>query len=59
METNVNQNDEKVYQLTENELYKLLAEAYRNGYATYEMVDAGLERYDSDGYTRWAIKGLK
>jgi hypothetical protein len=62
-----NQNtDTKKIELTEEELLTLLKEAYRNGYATYEMVDAGLEPYDADGYARWVVlkkvghdKGLK
>jgi hypothetical protein len=49
----------KKIELTTDELLNLLKEAYRNGYATYEMVDAGLERYDADGYARWVLLGLK
>ena len=49
----------KNFTLTYDELFLLLKEAYRNGYATYEMVDAGLEPYDSDGYARWFLLGLK
>jgi hypothetical protein len=55
-----NQNpDTKKIELTEEELLTLLKEAYRNGYATYEMLDAGLEPYDADGYARWVVLGLK
>jgi len=46
-------------ELTPDELLNLLEEAYRNGYATYELVDAGLEHYDADGYARWVLLGLK
>jgi hypothetical protein len=49
----------KNFTLTYDELLLLLKEAYRNGYATYEMVDAGLEPYDADGYARWVLLGLK
>lgn len=49
----------KKIELTTDELLNLLKEAYRNGYATYEMVDAGLEPYDPDGYARWVLLGLK
>jgi G3E family GTPase len=49
----------KKIELTTDELLNLLKEAYRNGYATYEMVDAGLEPYDADGYARWVLLGLK
>jgi hypothetical protein len=49
----------KKFELTTDELLNLLKEAYRNGYATYEMVDAGLEPYDADGYARWVLLGLK
>ena len=49
----------KNFTLTYDELLLLLKEAYRNGYATYEMTDAGLEPYDSDGYARWVLLGLK
>lgn len=44
--------------LTYDELMLLLKEAYRNGYAIYEMADAGLEPYDADGYARWVLLGL-
>lgn len=50
--------DEKI-ELTKGELLHLLKEAYRNGFATYEMIEAGLEPYDSDGYARWVLLGLK
>jgi len=49
----------KNFTLTYEELLLLLKEAYRNGYATYEMTDAGLEPYDADGYARWVLLGLK
>lgn len=49
----------KNFTLTYNELLLLLKESYRNGYATYEMTDAGLEPYDADGYARWVLLGLK
>jgi hypothetical protein len=49
----------KKIELTTDEFLNLLKEAYRNGYATYEMVDAGLEPYDADGYARWVLLGLK
>jgi hypothetical protein len=45
--------------LNYDELLLLLKEAYRNGYAIYEMADAGLEPYDADGYARWVLLGLK
>ena len=49
----------RTYQLTEYELTRLLMEAYRNGFSTYEMVEAGLESYDLEGYAKWVIYGLK
>ena len=49
----------KNFTLTYDELLLLLKEAYRNGYATYEMTDAGLEPYNADGYARWVLLGLK
>lgn len=49
----------KNFTLTYDELLLLLKEAYRNGYATHEMTDAGLEPYDADGYARWVLSGLK
>jgi len=48
----------KIFTLTYDELHLLLKEAYRNGYATYEMTDAGLEPYDAEGYARWALLGV-
>ena len=47
------------FTLTYDELLLLLKEAYRNGYATYEMTAAGLERYDDDGYARWVLLGME
>lgn len=49
----------KKIELTTDEFLNLLNEAYRNGYATYERVDAGLEPYDADGYARWVLLGMK
>ena len=49
----------KNFTLTYDELLLLLKEAYRNGYSTYEMADAGLERYDDDGYARWVLLGME
>jgi hypothetical protein len=46
------------FELTYEELLVLLKEAYRNGFATSDMVEAGLEPYDSDGYARWVLLGL-
>ena len=47
------------FTLTYDELLLLLKDAYRNGYATYEMTDAGLEPYDADGYARWILLGME
>ena len=49
----------KKYEFTYDELLNLLKESYRNGYASYEMVDAGLERYEGEDYAKWIILGLK
>lgn len=58
MENNTNKVEDKKIEITYDELLALLKEAYRNGYATYEMVDAGLEPYDPDGYARWVLLGI-
>ena len=47
------------FEFTEEELSLLLQEAYRVGFATFEMVDAGLETYDKKRYADWAILGIK
>lgn len=44
--------------LSSDELYKLLIDAYRNGYASYEIIEAGLEPYDADGYANWILLSL-
>ncbi len=49
----------KNFTFTYDELFLLLKEAYRNGYAIYEIADAGLEPYDADGYARWVLLGLR
>ena len=51
-------NTDKKIELTTDELLNLLKEAYRNGYATYEMVDSGLEPYNADGYARWVLLSI-
>ena len=48
----------KNFNLSYDELLNLLKEAYRNGYAIYEMADSGLEPYDADGYARWILLGM-
>lgn len=52
-------NTDVKYELTFDELLELLQEAHRNGFASYETVEAGLEPYDSEGYARWVVLGLK
>jgi len=42
-------------ELTYEQLFELLKEAYRTGYFTYEHTDAGLEVYDAEGYVRWVL----
>lgn len=49
----------KKFNLTSKELTEIIKEAYRNGYAKHEMVEAGLESYDADGYARWAMLSIK
>jgi hypothetical protein len=49
----------KKIELTSDELINLLKQAYKNGYETYQMADAGLEPYDADGYARWVLLGLR
>ena len=49
----------KTFTLTYDELYSLLKEAYRHGYATYDIADAGLEPFDSDGYARSILSLIK
>jgi len=49
----------KKFNLTSKELTEVIKEAYRNGYAKYEMVEAGLETYDADGYARWSMLSIK
>jgi len=51
--------EEEKFELTFDELLNLLKESYRNGYSIYEKVEAGLEPFDSDGYSRWAILCFK
>lgn len=49
----------KVYIFNHQQLMDQLKEAYRNGFATAEMVEAGLETYDALGYALWTIASLK
>jgi hypothetical protein len=59
MKIEIKKADSKKIELTTDEFLSLLKEAYRNGYAIYEMSEAGLEPYDADGYARWVLLGLK
>lgn len=47
--------EDKIITLSYDELFILLKEAYRHGYATYESVDAGLEPYDPKGYAGYVL----
>lgn len=49
---------EKKYILTEDDIFALLKEAYRHGFSTSDMVEAGLERYDAEGYAAWIVRSL-
>lgn len=49
---------ENKIELTQQELYNIIKEAYRNGYSQYEIVEAGLEPLDIDGYVRYVMKNL-
>jgi hypothetical protein len=42
-------NTEKKYVLTSEDIFILVKEAYRHGFSTCEMVEAGLEGYDAEG----------
>jgi len=50
---------QKRFELTYDELFILLKEAYHNGYLAYEIVEAGLEPYDANGYARWILLRVK
>lgn len=50
---------EEEIKLTTDELIELLRSAYYTGYATYEIVEAGLESYDSESYARYVVQKLK
>jgi len=45
--------------ITRTELISLLAEAYRSGYAIYEIHEAGLEPYDPVTYAQWVVNSVK
>jgi len=38
-----------------SDLKNIIMNAYKHGYSTYEMVDAGLEPYDADNYANWIL----
>ena len=59
MNINSKEKTDKHFLFTEDELISALKDAYRHGYATYEVVNAGLEPYDPDSYARYAILKLK
>lgn len=46
-------------EIDKEDLRKIIKEAYRHGFASFEMVDAGLESYDADGYANWQLIKLK
>jgi len=49
----------KTITIEKDKLKRMLMEAYRHGYASFEMIDAGLESYDAEGYANWSILKLK
>ncbi len=51
--------DKITYKLNEDELHTIIREAYRNGYSTYEMVEAGLEPYNPFGYADYVMEKIK
>jgi hypothetical protein len=51
-------NTEKKYVLTSEDIFILVKEAYRHGFSTCEMVEAGLEGYDAEGYAAWIVRSL-
>ena len=42
-------------EISKEMLRKLILDAYREGYAQYEVVNAGLEGYDPEDYTNLAM----
>jgi hypothetical protein len=48
----------KTHHISSQQLFHMLKEAYRHGYATREHVEAGLEPYDADGYANWVVLSL-
>ena len=42
-------------ELTQQELINIIKEAYRHGFSSYEMVEAGLESFDAQGYAEWVV----
>lgn len=43
------------YEFTYDELFELLKHTYQQGYATADVVEAGLESYDPDTIVRWIL----
>lgn len=48
----------KILHIPEADFFNLIKEAYRHGYAQYEIVEAGLESFDPEGYADWCIHKL-
>jgi len=46
---------DKIIEISYSEMFDLLKEAYRHGFSTKDMVEAGLETYDPEGYVRWVL----
>lgn len=45
--------------ISEEDLKNYLSKAWTEGFNTYEMVEAGLETRDPDGYARWILSKIK
>jgi len=42
-------------QISISDLKTIIMNAYKHGYSTYEMVEAGLEPYDAENYANWVM----
>ncbi len=57
--TNIREEEKSTsFNISYQALYILLKNAYKEGFNTFEMVEAGLEPYNPDGYSDWIVKTI-
>ena len=52
------QKSDDTINISKNELLNIIKDSFKHGYAQHDVVEAGLESYDPDGYALYKIRTL-